>query len=284
MLFLAGGLAFNVLLALVPFVLLLISGLALLLGANPESAARTVSDLMQAFLPNDSSTASALLDGIVNDVLRMKGAVGTYAAIGFAWFSTRLFGSLRSVLALIFDGEDHGIVVGKIFDFGATLVATFAVVVYITLTTYLALATTQGAALLVKLGLHESALSNIAYAFGRLLAVAVVFGLFYALYHGLPRRRPSVRTALLAAATASVLLEVARYLFAVLVRQSDPSSLYTGSIAAVVAVVFWAYYAALLFLIGGEVAQAVRLNRVALAALETTTTMKTARKTRKVRV
>jgi hypothetical protein len=52
------------------------------------------------------------------------------------------------------------------------------------------------------------------------------------------------------------------------VRHFDPSSLYTGTIAVVVAVVFWTYYGALLFLLGGELAQAVELRRLELAALD----------------
>ena len=52
-----------------------------------------------------------------------------------------------------------------------------------------------------------------------------------------------------------------------LVRRFDPSSLYTGTIAAIVAVVFWTYYGSLLFLIGGEVAQAAELRRAELRAL-----------------
>ena len=278
-LFLAGGLAFNVLLALVPFVLLLISGIALLLGREPDEAARTVAGLLQAFLPIDSPSAIDLLSSIITDVLRTQGAVTLYAAIGFAWFSTRLFGSFRSVLALIFDGTDRGIVVGKLFDFGATIVATGAVVVYIAMSAYLDLATTRGVQLLMRMGLRESAMGSLTYVTGRLLAIAIMFSLFYAMYHGLPRRRPLVRTALTAAAAAALLFEGARHVFALLVRQFDPSSLYTGTIAVIVAVVFWTYYGALLFLIGGEIAQAVELRRAELVALDRSDLPTPARKT-----
>jgi uncharacterized BrkB/YihY/UPF0761 family membrane protein len=72
--FLAGGLAFNVLLALLPFVLLLVAGMALLLGAQPEQAARTVVALLQAFLPDDAPSAAELLRDVIEDVQRTKGA------------------------------------------------------------------------------------------------------------------------------------------------------------------------------------------------------------------
>lgn len=265
--FLAGGLAFNILLALVPFVLLLISGLSFLLGSEPAEAAITVTRLIEQLLPNEAPSASELLRGVVAEVLTTRSTVTIYSAIVFAWFSTRLFGSLRSVLALIFDGTDRGIVAGKLFDFVATIIATVAVVVYVVFSAYLDLATTRGFELLRTVGLQQEAMTGVEYLLGRLLAVVLVFALFYAMYRGLPRRRPSVQVAAVAALTASVLFEIARHVFAILVGAADPSSLYTGTIAAIVSVVFWTYYSAFLFLLGGEVAQAYDLRRSELAAL-----------------
>ena len=266
MLFLAGGLAFNVLLALLPFLLLLISGLSFLLGSETAQAANTVTALVDRLLPSGANAAGELLRGVVADVLNTRGAVTAYSAIGFAWFSTRLFGSLRSVLALIFDGTDRGIVAGKVFDFFATIIATVAIVVYVVISTYIDLATTRGLALLQETGLRTEAMGFVGYLLGRLMALAVVFLLFYAMYRGLPRRRPSMRTAAVGALSASILFEIARHLFVLVVARFDPSSLYTGTIAAIVAIVFWTYYGALLFLIGGEVAQAFDLRRNELAA------------------
>jgi membrane protein len=64
------------------------------------------------------------------------------------------------------------------------------------------------------------------------------------------------------------MFEIARHVFSLLVRQFDPSSLYTGTIAVIVAVVFWTYYGALIFLVGGETAQAVELRRAETVLLE----------------
>jgi len=265
--FLAGGLAFNILLALVPFVLLLISGLSFLLGSQPAEAAVTVTRLIEQLLPNEAPSASELLRDVLTEVLSTRSTVTIYSAVIFAWFSTRLFGSLRSVLALIFDGTDRGIMAGKAFDFLATIIATVAVVVYVVFSAYLSLATTRGFELLRTVGLQQDAMTGLEYVGGRLLAVTLVFALFYALYRGLPRRRPTVQVAAVAALTASVLFEIARNVFSALLGAANPGSLYTGTIAAIVAVVFWTYYSAFLFLIGGEVAQAYDLRRNELRAL-----------------
>jgi len=266
--FLAGGLAFNVLLALLPFLLLLITGLSFLLGSETTQAANTVIALVDRLLPSGTTAAGDLLRSVVDDVLMTRGAVTVYSAIGFVWFSTRLFGSLRSVLAMIFDGADRGIVAGKIFDVAATMVATLAIVLYVVISAYVDLATSRGLALLVETGVRTEAMGIVGSIVGRLAALSVVFVLFFAMYRGLPRLRPGRRNAAIGALAASVLFELARHLFVLIVAHFDPSSLYTGTIAAVVAVVFWTYYGALLFLIGGEVAQAFDLRRRELAALQ----------------
>ena len=41
----------------------------------------------------------------------------------------------------------------------------------------------------------------------------------------------------------------------------NPGSLYSGSIAAIVVLVIWVYYAALVFILGGEVGQVYELRR-----------------------
>jgi membrane protein len=265
--FVAGGLAFNILLALVPFVLLLVAGLSFLLGRAPAEAAATVTDLVGGFLPAETPTAAELLRSLVADFLRTRPATTLYSALGFVWFSTRLFGSLRTATSLIFDRSDRGIVAGKLFDVAATMVATLAVAAWVVLSVLLNVATARGAALLARAGVAVPDLGRAGYATGRALAVALVLALFYALYHGLPRHRPSARTALVAAAVTTVLFEAARELFRLLVALLNPTSLYTGTLAVVIAVVFWTYYAAFLFLVGGEVAQAVELRRAELAAL-----------------
>ncbi len=262
-LFLAGGVAFNVLLALVPFVLLLVSGTSFLLGRHPDDAARTVTAIFDQLLPMDSTTGSDLLQKLVADVLSTRGAVTFYSAIGFAWFSTRLFGSLRSVLTQIFDGSDRSIVGGKLFDLVMTAAATVAVAVFVVFTFYLDMAVVHGARLLMQLGVRESAMSWLAYMLGRALALSFAVALFHISYRVLPQRRPSVRSALIGALTAGIVFEFIRSVYTIVVAMIGPDTLYTGTIAAVVSVVFWTYYGTLLFLFGAEVAQANQLRRLA---------------------
>jgi len=265
--FLAGGVAFSLLLALVPFVLLLVVALTFVLGRQPEQAAETVVSLTEMFLPRDSFEAGAVLRTIVDDVLRTRGAVGIGAALGFVWTSTRLFGSLRAVLSIVMDRSERGIVAGKLFDVVAAFATSLLVLVWVLLLSYLSIATDRGTSMLANLGVRMETLGTLTYLIGRGLGFALVAFTFYALYHGLPRKRPSREAAWLAALVASSLFEIARQMFAVLFVRFSPSSLYTGSIAVIVSIVFFVYYGAVLFLLGAEVAQAHELRREELVRL-----------------
>ena len=262
-LFLAGGIAFNILLAFVPFVLLLVSGLGYLLNQSADASSAEVVQLVERLLPQNPSAGGTVVRELLADVVEASGAVGLYSAVGFIWFSTRLFGSLRSVLCDVFDIEqDRGIVAGKIFDIRLTIIATLLVVAYTVLSAYLAIATTRGIAVLRMTGLRENVMGQLEYVFGRIAAFAVVTLMFFALYKVLPNRRIRVKTALVAALFTSTLFEIARNVFTSYVQRFDPGSLYTGTLAAIVILVFWVYYAALIFILGGEVGQVYELRRV----------------------
>lgn len=265
--FLAGGVAFSLLLALVPFVLLLVVGLSFVFGREPTQAAETVVTLTEAFLPRDAFEAGAVLRTIVEDVLRTRGAVGITAALGFVWTSTRLFGSLRAVLAIVMDRSDRGIVAGKLFDVVAAAASTVMVVVWVVISTFLSIGSERGSEILSGFGVQVEALGTVTYLIGRALGFGLLVFTFFALYLGLPKRRPDRDSALLAAVVAAALFELARQLFAMVFALVSPSSLYTGTIAVIVSVVFWVYYGALLFLLGAETAAIHELRKQELQRL-----------------
>ena len=268
MLFLAGGIAFNLILAAVPFMLLLITGATFLLpvfvkaGTTIGTTADQVYEVIDHLLPPHAH-GNSTVDRLIRDIVSTRSQVGIYSAVGFVWFSTRLFGSLRSVLASVFDIEsERGIIAGKIFDIKITVLGTLLFVANLLVSTYVILATKRGAATLVSLGLRRDVMGGLEYWIGRLLAFLFVFLMFFALYKYLPIRRVRARTALVAATFTSVAFELARFVFSLYTSTFNPASLYTGTLAAIIVVVVWVYYAALIFILGGEVGQVYDLRRV----------------------
>lgn len=266
-LFLAGGIAFNLILAAVPFILLLVNGVTYLLPifvhSAPVNNASQVYEYIDRLLPAHNHGDSSSIDKLILDIVNTRGQVGIFAAVGFVWFSTRLFGSLRTVLASVFDIEsERGIIAGKLFDIKITIVATLLFVANLMVSTYVMLATKRGGNALVSAGLRRDVMGGVEYWIGRLLAFAFVALMFFALYKYLPIRRVRAKTAWFAALFTSVAFEAARSIFSLYTSTFNPASLYTGTLAAIIIVVVWVYYAALIFILGGEVGQVYELRRV----------------------
>jgi len=265
-LFLAGGIAFNLILAALPFILLLVAGVTLLLPIlyrGTINSQQAVADFLDRILPTHAETLDSPYHKIVNDLLRTRNTITLYSAIGFIWFSTRLFGSLRTVLASVFDiDNERGIIAGKIFDVKITVVSTLLFVASVTVSTYVSLATKRGTSLLVTLGLRKDVMGGVEYWTGRALAFTFICLMFFALYKYLPVRRVRAKTAWVAAAFTSLAFEAARAIFSLYTATFNPASLYTGTLTAIVVVVVWVYYAALIFILGGEVGQVFELRRV----------------------
>jgi membrane protein len=179
----------------------------------------------------------------------------------FVWFSTRLMGSLRSVLREVFDlQEDRGIVQGKIFD-------AFVVVIFGTLflantgiTIALEAVHTYGVQLL---GVEDVAEVRAFQAiYGQLLAFGFIFVMYALMYRYLPARRIPWRIALIAATFTSVAWELLKAGFAWYVANfADYTSTY-GALATLILLVFWIYYSSVVFILGGEVGQVYDLHRI----------------------
>ena len=262
-LFLASGIAFNILLAAIPFILLMITGftylLPKLLAVDPSAA---IHQFLGILLPATAGAGTQVVYDIVDDVMRTRSTVTAYSAVIFVWFSTRLFGSLRAALAEVFDIEnERGIIHGKIFDVQITIVATVLFVASQAVGSYMLLATTRGLRVLDELGLRSELMGRFELWVGRVLAFTFMVVMFFALYKFLPIRRVRSRTAVLGAVFSAVLFEIAKAVFRAVVTSIDVNSLYTGTIAALAIVVAWVYYAAVIFLIGGEVGQVYELRR-----------------------
>lgn len=255
--FLAGGVAFNILLAGVPFILLLSSGLGYLLGTTMDSAATLVQGVLSGLMPQ-LAVQGTMLDPVLQDVVRTRAAVGIGGAIGFLYFSARLFAALRSVMSYVFNhGRDRTILRGLLWDVHLTVMTVLLIIAWVVVSAFLTVSSGRIGAALVARGVGVDVLSGVELLIGRLIALAVVVAIFVSLYRWLPKRKTEWRAALGGAVTAGLLFELARWLFGLAVTAFPPASIYTGTLGALVVVVFWTYYAALIFVLGAEVASAI---------------------------
>ena len=171
------------------------------------------------------------------------------------------------MLGEVFDIEQGlDFIKGKLFDIKITVVSTVLFVVYAVLSAYLKIATSKA------LGrARRAVVSHATRVLVRELCSRLTFivGMFFSLYKFLPSRRIRWQPALVGALFTSVLFELAKQLFTAYIGSFNPSSLYAGTLAGIVIVVFWVYYAALIFILGGEVGQVYELRRTRRLQRET---------------
>ena len=261
--------AFNVLLAGIPFILLLAAGLGFVLDQSTEAAAQVLQATLQNLLPSGLAPGGSLLDPILADVIRTRAVVGASSALAFLWFATRLFTTLRGVLAFVFmHGRDRNYFHGKLVDVNLILISLALMTVWVTISAWIVVTSGRVGARLEAIGVLSTVAGSLELFFLRLVAVLVLVGIFTALYRWLPRRRTAWRAAVLGASAATGLFEVARWAFAVYWLRYPPSSIYTGTLGAIFVVVFWTYYAALIFVLGAEVAHVVEMRLVARGEIQ----------------
>jgi len=257
--FMAGAIAFNVLVAFVPLILAVlgIGGTILRRTADPtEPLMRYILESLPPVSPEFERAIRQLLLDIIDQSAGLLG-IGTIFLI---WVSTRLVATLRTVLLEIFDlQQERGIIAGKLFDIQMVIAAGALFALNVGLTIVLHVVTEVGVDVL---GLELTAFQRINVLYGRVVAFAFLWVMFLLIFRFLPARVIHWRTALVAATVTAVLFELLKQGFAWYVTSvADYGSTY-GNLATLVILIFWIYYSAVAFILGGEVAQVAAMYRI----------------------
>lgn len=254
--FLASGLTFNLLLAALPFLALVVAAAGLLLAPQIGEPGSTILQRIWTLVPAAGPAMPGDLQDQIASAVQRAGSLGLISAVLFAWFSTRLLGSLRTVLSEVFDLRDRrGIVEGKFMDFGLVLVSTALLVANVAVTTAF---TDLGVRSLELLGVRVDVVVGLV---GWLAAFLFVFVMFLLIYKYLPARNPSWKTATSAALVASVGFELLKAAFGLYLSQlANFETAFSAFLTPIVFVVSL-YYGAVLFVLAGEIAQLLQERR-----------------------
>ncbi len=258
--FLAGAIAFNVLVAFVPLVLATLGMAGFLVRQQQADPTGTLLHLVLKALPPLNPGQERYVETMLAGLLEKSTSFLSIGTLFLIWFATRLIGTLRSALKSVFDlASDRGIIAGKIFD----IEMVFATGALFTLN----LGITVAVEIVAGLGMNVLGL-QLAYpgSFQRLYAEAVAFisiwVMFLLIYRFLPARRTGWAVSLVAASFTSILFEVLKQLFSwYVIHWANYSSTY-GNLATLVVLGLWIYYSSVVFILGGEVAQVWAMKRI----------------------
>ena len=243
--FLARALAFDVLACLVPATFLVFILLGFMFD-SPRETTKYMTTYMKPMIPFSSQQVLLSLFTIVK-AQKLWGLAGL---LGLLWTLSRVFGSVRTVLDVVFEvRKERGLLRGKLFDFRMMFLGTGFLLATVLITSVSSFLGKIGSP---TLGVKLLYLGRRAELISLLLAFFFTVGLFFCLYKYIPYRRIRTQTALFAAVCAGVLWEVAKHAFRLYLMKFADLSLIYGSFGFVFALVLWVYYSSFVFILGAE--------------------------------
>ncbi len=259
---LAAGLAFFLVLALIPLLLVGLWGLGLVYANNPDKAVSDIQTILatrvlpgaantevvkfmtQAHISDGNGHAGPTLLNIING----HGVAGIVGFFGVVWAAIQIFVNGSTAMNAAWETKEsrnwfvlRGVALGLLLGAGLLLVLSLAVT---------ALSTAISASSIAHVVPFASALQ----AGGVELGAVVVSGLMYAViykYLPSPSAKISWKSALVGGATAAIAFEIAKKGLSVLLLQPK-KSLY-GDLGNLIAFVLWIYYSMMILLLGAEV-------------------------------
>ncbi len=247
--FLASGLAFNMLVCLIPILFFLASLLGFVLSRR--AAAEVVVNQLAQFVPVYKDELHRMLAEIVRR-RNLSGLLGTAVLLLFA---SQLFASLRLVLNEVF-GFTQG--PGLVHEMLKDLLLLFVMgVLFLASTVIPDLLGWLEIVLMVPVGMPPEWIRSAFIA----LAVGFNTALFFIAYRYFPHQKVPVGAALAGALLASVLWEAAKQLFRWYILTLGVYDKIYGPLGALVALSMFAYYSGIVFVLGAEFAAALRAGR-----------------------
>lgn len=257
--FMAGAIAFNLIVAVVPLLLATLGIAGLILRTQVADPSQVLYNFIFNSLPPVGGEFERYLkDDVITPLLNRSSAFIGFGTLVLIWVSTRLVGTLRFALREVYDvGEDRNIIKGKWFDIQMVIAASLLFSINVLGSVIMTVVTETGSEFL---GVEPT-------AFGQQLlvsstAVVSLWVMFLLIYRFLPYRRVHWRTALVSATFTTFMFELLRRAFAwYALSVADYRGTYANFINLII-VVFWMYYIGIAFVLGGEVGQVYSMRRI----------------------
>jgi membrane protein len=249
--FLSSGIAFNILMNLIPFIMLLLA----LVGTYLYNDQDVLHHIRAYFRDVAPALDPKIMENLA-DVMQNRQIVGILGFVGLLWISTWVFSSLRIVLNIVFRVEkSRGMLQGIGVDLLMILLVGILLLVSMILSSVVTFLQGYQGRILVAIG------PTIQWILKYLLPFFLTYCMFVLIYKIIHNKRVHFASALQAAFFASLLWELAKHLFAWYVIHLARYSIFYGSLSTLVIFVLWVYYSSTILVVGGEFAYFLEENR-----------------------
>lgn len=258
---LASGIAFNVLLSVIPLSLLIFDIFSLTLQNN-ENAARAIVDYVQKSIPipDYQNLATQWVEQKLATVEHSSRIAAVIGGLTLMWLASSLFSSLRTTVNAIFGIKPRAnMLILKLLDFLMMFVVMALLLTSTFLTPIIGLFRELGAGILPN---------NIEpYLDGALpyfVSLGISLVLFTLLFRMLPHERLPRKVIFVSAIATVAMIEGLKQAFTYyLTKISSVGALY-GTYAFLVGIALWIYFVAVIFTFGAEIGWLYQERRKAL--------------------
>ncbi|MFC2133481.1 YihY/virulence factor BrkB family protein [Bacteroidota bacterium] len=257
-----GGIAFSLLISVIPFVLIIFAVLGNIIDVSTVEA--QVNTLIDTIIPYPEAAAytKRFILSRIPEVIEYKTLAGYLGAFGLFFTSTWLFSSMRTILNRIFGvTKERNAFIGLLRDFGMVLL----LLVFVSLLTFILpiINIIVNAADRIQL-LEPFRISQLSDTLFSIISVGLIFALFLVSYYFIPYEKLGRRVPAVSALWATILWELMRNLFGYYVSDFLSVNKVYEAFLLIVIVIFWIFYSSVLFVIGAEIGQLYRERRMLL--------------------
>ena len=261
--FSGAGISFSLMVGIIPLILLIFSFLGNIF--NQSTIELQLNDLIDQIIPyaDYAKYIKHLISSRLPEIIEYKAVAGFIGIAGLLLTSSWIFTTIRTILNRIFSvnvkkGLLYGLVRDLIMVILLLMVVTISIFILPTLNIIYQLSRNFD---FIQMNASSPLWNYAAHGF----SMIIIFILFFAMYYLIPYELIGWSVAAVCAFWATLLWELARGIFGYYVNYVLKTNPFYGAFVLMIAIMFWIFYSACLFIVSAEIGQLFRERRLMAA-------------------
>ena len=251
----SGGLAFSIIICMVPFVLIVFYILGRILES--QAVSQQIDIFIDTVIPyvQYSNKVKYILHTRADEVIAYKNIAGYVGVVGLLFAASGLFSSMRTILNRIFRIEGPRAYVGKLRDLGMVLLVIVFIMLATAILPVFEIIKDSADKIVILQRFQLTGAQGKLYFF---VSLFTIFALFFSLYNLIPKGRLGFKVPAVGAFWAALLWVMAKEIFGYYITNVASLKRIYGTYMLFAVVTFWLYYSSIVFLLGAQIAQLYR--------------------------